>query len=448
MSAELLGERYQLTRELVRHPSYTVYEARDRLTEAPIGVTVVLAADGGWPASRRPFAQRLLRATHPHVVAAYDTGVYDDRPFVAFLRPARVLAAEMAFAPCSAAQVKRLGAEIASGLAALHQAGIRLGALHPGHIGVDADGAARLSPWPLASPPPGWGDATNWSPPEMLAGSPPTVSGDIWSLGAVMLATLIGPGPGGLSNGRVEALAGRLRQTVEPTLMQAIGQSMAAEPAQRFASASQVSSLLDSAFGGGQGATRVATQPAVRPREAIAHPSRLAGLRAVACTSAAAAMVASAVLASGKLTTLGTAIHTTSPPTAAATGTASNRQDSCAPARRTVTNGKTAACTPWPNRQDPVPMAVGPARTGAAAPVIAPRATNPLPPWRGSSVGFRPPVGSRAQTATLAVAATGLLSPILSDQPADTGITTNGQDDGADTSGASLGAPLVEPPTP
>jgi hypothetical protein len=240
MPADLFGARYQPTRELARTPSFVVLAARDHQDGSEVGVAVAQGSNREGHLSRRALGSRMVRLDHAHVVATCDHGVDGSGPFTVFDLPPRDLASELAQAPYPAARVADLTVELSGALDALHAAGIRVGPLHPGHVGLDDDGHACLSPWPLAAPPTGWGGAEAWAPPEDVAGLAPSVAGDIWSLGALLLSALVGVGPGCLSETDTEVLAEHVRHAADPKLIGVIAASMAADPRQRFESAGQM----------------------------------------------------------------------------------------------------------------------------------------------------------------------------------------------------------------
>jgi hypothetical protein len=235
----------------------------------------------------------VARTTHPHVVSLYARGKDEGRAFVAFRPPTRNLATELEVAPYPAHRVAQMGVDLGSALAVLHRAGARIGSIHPGHVGIDADGAVRLSPWPLAAAPGGWGGQGAWSPPEIVAGEAPTVAGDIWSLGAILLSSLVGTGPGQLSDDATEELADRLRHDANPALVDAIGRSMVNEPSRRFTSASGLAAAL-----AGESVRR-------RPVVVAGVPRLLARTRGLAVGSAGVVAVLSATTVGVVLSSIG-----------------------------------------------------------------------------------------------------------------------------------------------
>ena len=244
MSADLLGSRFQLHRELARTPLLVVHEAVDQRFGTPAGVAVARHPGALHGLGRQLLGRGAVTASHPNLLDVYDRGSDARRPFVAFRLPAGTLAAELSVAPLPSPHASRLGGQLASALAALHRARVRLGGFHPGHVGIDDGGDVRLSPWPLAAAPEGWGGDGAWSPPERVAGSPPTAAADLWSLGAVLLSSLVGAGPGHLSGVDAEELSTRLRRSAAPDLLATIGRSMETDPARRFTSAGAMAAAL------------------------------------------------------------------------------------------------------------------------------------------------------------------------------------------------------------
>jgi len=376
----VLGARYELTSELARNSSFAVYDAEDHRSGSPTGIAVSLHPDGRAALRRRSLGSRLVRADHPRLISAYDSGAYHARSFVAFHRPGRDLATELAVAPFPAGRVAQIGAELGSALDALHRTGIKLGALHPGHVGIDADGSACLSPWPLAPPPAGWGGAAAWSAPEALSGAAPSAAGDIWSLGAVLLSALVGAGPGELSAAAAESLAESLRTGADPVLIDAVGRSMQADPSRRFASAGEMTAALEQDRGVAVGRERTVAGAPVRGWRA----APLVTSRATAFASGAIAVVVSATVAGLGLNSLGGG--------SVALSCAAGHQaaGSCAagsPAPTPGANGNGLGRTTASGSSIVAPPAPVAATPGSAAVASLTSATNP-----GGTVAVAPPV--------------------------------------------------------
>lgn len=123
------------------------------------------------------------RLSHPHLVAVYDV-VTDSQP------PLLVL--ELVDGPTLTAQVREqgqlrphddavLGAQLASGLAAVHRAGLVHGGVGPSSVLIGADGAPKLTE-PIDHDPTLTGERGR--------------SADVWALGTTLRAVLAGGGRG------------------------------------------------------------------------------------------------------------------------------------------------------------------------------------------------------------------------------------------------------------
>ncbi len=249
MSADLLGARYQLIRETTRTPSFTVHEAFDHSTGAAVGVAVDRDPSPATVLGRRSAGDRLARIRHPHVVSIADHGRHHGRDYVVFHAPERTLSAVLADGPAGPAILERVAPLLASGLTALHRAGLRLGQVHPGHVALDDSGTVQLAPWPFTDAPPGWGRPADWAAPEVVAARTPTVAGDVWSIGAMLLAILVGPGPGRLPAGSEASFVAPLQATADPGLLGVITRSMSADPERRFRSAAHLRAALGTIAG-------------------------------------------------------------------------------------------------------------------------------------------------------------------------------------------------------
>jgi serine/threonine protein kinase len=372
MSADL-GTNFQLDREIHRTRQFVVHEATDLRHGTRAGIALGIDVT---PTARRGLwrlGRWITRTSHPHLIGAYAHGHLDGRPYFAFQWPSQTLSEELELAAYPAARVREMGVGLSLGLSVLHRRGVRLGAIHPGHVAIADDGAVRLSPWPLADAPPGWGGATAWTSPETVAGAGPSVAADIWSLGAVLLSALVGSGPGQLSGPGAEHLADDLRQAADPLLVAVIGHSMASQPNARVSSAAGLVSALQSG------------------RLPVTHrPVPLSGRRATAWLSAAAVALVLATTAGLGLESVGTtttAVACTSTPGSshcATHGSAqSNLLDSAKGSWRGISPSGSAPPVTVPSVgaapvATAVPAAPQPSPVAEAVPV-SPPTTAPLP---------------------------------------------------------------------
>jgi eukaryotic-like serine/threonine-protein kinase len=301
MAVEVFGGRYEPTHELTRAGPVVVHATRDRWLGRSVALAVhdpksAAADDAAALTSRAHFhalARMLMRVAHPNVADAYDAGRHEGVYFVAFERPPSDLASELARTPWDEQDVVRVAAELTIALDVVHREGGCLDSLHPGHVGLSADGRVRLAPWPLAPPPGGWGGERAWLAPERVAGGPSSVRADVWSAGAVVLSAMIGAGPGRLDHDAITEVSGRIMQTWDPVLVAATARSMSGEPSDRYASAGEMAAALDSAAAAGLvavdahgGVDRAAPRIRTRPLRVLA-PRGGSGWRAAAAAVAA-----------------------------------------------------------------------------------------------------------------------------------------------------------------
>jgi serine/threonine-protein kinase PknK len=169
-------------------------------------------------------------------------------------------------APLRAARLGCVLSDVATTLAALHDAAFVHGDVKPAHVRVGADGrmrlldlgaaVARTRPRGAA----GGGFTPAFAAPELKAGACATTSSDLYALGALGWAVASGSAPAGRSHG-LRALA----PWVPPSLSSVIERLLAAHPQDRPASAEEVLRLLGQA--GLPDASRAAPAPIGRERE-------------------------------------------------------------------------------------------------------------------------------------------------------------------------------------
>ncbi|MBM4111957.1 MAG: serine/threonine protein kinase [Phycisphaerae bacterium] len=145
-------------------------------------------------------ARRGSRVQHPGVVRWLDWGVSPDRFgfVVSEFVPARSLEDPSTLSALGRGGAVEVLRQMADALSAVHSAGIIHMDVKPANILVDSNGLARLCDFGAATPaggaatPAGGGAAEPvattpfFAAPEVLAGGPPTIGADLYSLGAVL----------------------------------------------------------------------------------------------------------------------------------------------------------------------------------------------------------------------------------------------------------------------
>ncbi len=289
-----LGARYRLEGELGRGATAIVYRARDVRLDRPVAIKVFNPELVGAAGAERFMREIALEAqlNHPHIVPLLDTGDVAGTPY--FIMPcidgetlrAR-LDRERELPVDDAVQITR---DVAVALAYAHERGIVHRDIKPENIlltagtAVVADfgiarvlsevGAAqRLTQTGLTL-----GTVPYMSPEQALA--EPVIDGrsDIYSLGCMLFEMLAGEAPhtGPSAQaiiakrlGEPPRSARQLRASVSPALDRVVRQTLAVNPADRFASAQQ---LIDALTRARSADAEVAPAPTIAPVHGSQHP--------------------------------------------------------------------------------------------------------------------------------------------------------------------------------
>ena len=257
MLGRTLGGSFRVLEQVGATSAGLMYRAED--TTTGVEVTLLLLRAGPEreappedSARLAPILQQLRRASeidHPNVPAVLRVEETSDGLAYAVLESmqgellAKILAARQAL-PLS--EAVHLILQVAAGLQATHEAGVVHGCLSPATIlitrAVDERFLVKLIHF--ASRPsshheesdPGTDESliTEYTSPERLAGHPPDVSGDVFSLGAVLHHLLTGTAPGGRMT--PEPVPSRVRPILEKAL--------AASPADRFQTVAEFAAAL------------------------------------------------------------------------------------------------------------------------------------------------------------------------------------------------------------
>ncbi|MBL8624365.1 MAG: serine/threonine protein kinase [Myxococcales bacterium] len=127
-----------------------VFLGHDVVLDRPVAIKLIVRADA---AARERFlieARAIARLAHPNVVAVYRAGeTRDGRPYLV-QELVRGQSLDRIATPLPAAEVRRIGAAIASGLAAAHAAGVLHRDLKPGNVMLADDGAVKILDFGLA----------------------------------------------------------------------------------------------------------------------------------------------------------------------------------------------------------------------------------------------------------------------------------------------------------
>jgi eukaryotic-like serine/threonine-protein kinase len=261
VSAPARFGRYRVVRRIGSGAFATVWLAEDEELESPVAVKVL--ADN-WAVRldvRERFeeeARILRRADSDRVVRVHDIGELEDgRPyFVMTYADLGTLAERLEHGPLPVPEALRYGADIARGLAVLHQVGVIHRDVNPGNVllrqGSDgtervliadlglAKEAARGSGFTLTVGTPGYTAPEQARPRDV----PLDPRADVYSVGAVLHHMLTGVAP---KQDEVPAPVRSVRPEVSSAVEAVVMQALSFLPAERFASAGALADALDAA---------------------------------------------------------------------------------------------------------------------------------------------------------------------------------------------------------
>ncbi len=200
---------YELIREVARGGMGVVYEARQVSLGRSVALKMILAGQLATEADVARFhaeAEAAARLDHPGIVPIFEIGEHDGRHYfsMAFIE-GRSLAQTIAGVPLPPRDAAAIVAEVAGAVQYAHENGIIHRDLKPQNVLIDVLGRARVTDFGLAKRLEGDSGLTatgqvmgtpGFMPPEQAQGrsdvGPPA---DIYSLGAVLYATLTGRPP-------------------------------------------------------------------------------------------------------------------------------------------------------------------------------------------------------------------------------------------------------------
>ncbi|MEW1613663.1 MULTISPECIES: serine/threonine-protein kinase [unclassified Streptomyces] len=186
-----------------------VWRAADEVLGRAVAVKLLLGdqADASSTARFRLEAQTAARLSHPHLVAVFDFGAWEDRFFLVMelvegQSLGDLLAAQERVHP---EQVARIAGEAAAGLAAAHRQGIVHRDIKPGNLMLDADGSVKIGDFGIAQfvddPSTALTTAGHivgtslYLAPERALGRTADSASDMYSLGCVIYQLLLGQPP-------------------------------------------------------------------------------------------------------------------------------------------------------------------------------------------------------------------------------------------------------------
>jgi TolB-like protein/Tfp pilus assembly protein PilF len=255
-----------------------VYRARDTRLGREVAIKLLRAEVAGDAERGKRFEQEartVASLPHPNILALYDVGTHEGRPYlVTELLEGQTLAERIRAGDLTVAKAVELATQIAHGLAAAHERGIVHRDLKPGNVFVTRDGVvkildfglARLAQveaggWDRESSPTETGltavgsvlGTVGYMAPEQVRGQPADHRSDIFAFGCVLHEMLCGTSPFQRETAADTASAilkedppplAELRQAVSPAMQQLVDRCLEKRPEDRFASARDVAFAL------------------------------------------------------------------------------------------------------------------------------------------------------------------------------------------------------------
>jgi tRNA A-37 threonylcarbamoyl transferase component Bud32 len=298
----VLAGRYALVRLIARGGMADVWEAKDTLLERQVAVKILhphLAADAAFVARFRTEAIAAARLHHRSIVAIFDTcsdnGI---EAIVMELARGHTLREEIdRHGALDPVVVVNVGVDVADALQSAHAAGLIHRDVKPANILLCDDQRVMVTDFGIAKVRDN-SDRTQtgtmlgsvkYVSPEQVEGNPVDPRSDVYSLGVVLYEGLTGQPPFVADTPAATALArlhstpphpGQLRRDAPRALTDLIMRAMALDPAQRYASASDLRAALlavridpRGSAGPGPDATAVTVRPNNRGGATTAAPA-------------------------------------------------------------------------------------------------------------------------------------------------------------------------------
>jgi len=217
LSGGVLAERYALGALLGSGGVGRVYAARDRKLQRDVAVKVLGSAAPDPDAVRR-FGREALAAgsvQHPNIVAVFDVGEQEGRPFIVTeLLRGTTLREKLREGPLPLAETLRIARQVAAGLAAAHEKGLTHRDLKPENLFLTDEGWVKILDFGLVklteqlqeTPPHAPEDdggavstaagrmlgTVGYMAPEQVRGRPVDPRADLFNFGAVLYEMLSG----------------------------------------------------------------------------------------------------------------------------------------------------------------------------------------------------------------------------------------------------------------
>jgi serine/threonine-protein kinase len=278
---DVIDGRYRLGPVIGRGAMAEVRSGDDLRLGRAVAVKLLHSSLAIDPAARRRFeeeARAAARLTDPNVVAIYDTGEHDGRPYIVMeLLPGRTLHDELLDGPLSEPRAREVVGHVLRALGAAHAAGVIHRDIKPANILLTPSGEAKVADFGIAKVVES-SDLTatglvlgtpSYLAPECVAGHGATTASDLYAVGVVLYEALSGRRPftGDTPLAVCHAIGTEtppplevLRPELSAPLTAVVARAMARDPQDRYASADEMLAALEPEAVVGVAADAEATQ--------------------------------------------------------------------------------------------------------------------------------------------------------------------------------------------
>ncbi|MBB5806113.1 serine/threonine protein kinase [Saccharothrix ecbatanensis] len=219
----LVAGRYRLGRRIGSGAMGIVWQAHDERLHRTVAVKQLLLQPGLAEADTDEAKRRAMREgriaarlQHPHAIAVYDVAEDDGQPWLVmeYLPSVSLSSALSERGTLPPRDVASIGSQVASALAAAHNAGIVHRDIKPGNILLGNEGTVKITDFGISR---ATGDVTvtatgmlagtpAYLAPEVAKGYDPGPPSDVFSLGSTLYAAIEGAPPFGLNENTIALL--------------------------------------------------------------------------------------------------------------------------------------------------------------------------------------------------------------------------------------------------
>ncbi|WP_158844676.1 serine/threonine-protein kinase [Saccharothrix deserti] len=219
----LVAGRYRLGRRIGSGAMGIVWQAHDERLHRTVAVKQLLLQPGLAEADTDEAKRRAMREgriaarlQHPHAIAVYDVAEDDGQPWLVMeYLPSKSLSTALSErGTLPPREVASIGSQVASALAAAHNAGIVHRDIKPGNILLGDEGTVKITDFGISR---ATGDVTvtatgmlagtpAYLAPEVAKGYDPGPPSDVFSLGSTLYAAIEGAPPFGLNENTIALL--------------------------------------------------------------------------------------------------------------------------------------------------------------------------------------------------------------------------------------------------